>query len=161
MTNQNQLLARLERETVRLAQEMNLEYIDTEIVKEPTGRYLRVYVDNEQGISLDELEVFHKALRPFAEDIDYDFMEVSSPGADRPLKKPRDFERALGSVVDVKLYTPLDGCKQFRGTLTDFNDGIIYIEADGQKREFKQKEVAMVRPFIDVESELDASGDIL
>ena len=160
MLNQSQLLARLEREAVRLASEMNLVYIDTEIIKEPTGRYLRIYVDTENGVSLDELEVFHKAIRSFADDIDYDYMEVSSPGADRPLKKPADFERAMGKVVDIKLYTPLNGTKQFRGTLTGFNDGDITVQLDSGEAVFKQKEVALIRPFVDVEGELEEAGDI-
>lgn len=160
MLNQSQLLARLEREAAHLADEMNLIYVDTEIVKEPTGRYLRIYIDKEGGISLNELEVFHKAIRPSTDDVDYDFMEVSSPGADRPLKKPEDFERAMGVVVDVKLYTPVNGTKQYRGTLTGFEDGVVTIVTAAGQAQFKQKEIAVIRPFIDVEGELEAAGDI-
>ncbi len=145
---------------MKLAGEMNLEYIDTEIVKEPGGRFLRIYVDNEEGISLNELETFHKAIRGETDDIDYDYMEVSSPGADRPLKKPRDFERAMGLEVELKLYTPLDGVKQFRGILSGYEDGIITLLMNGENKSFEQKAVAVIRPYIDVESELEASKDI-
>lgn len=160
MLNQSQLLARLEREAAHLASEMNLEFVDIEIVKEPTGRYLRIYIDREGGISLNELEVYHKAIRSAADDVDYDFMEVSSPGADRPLKKPADFERAMGQVVDVKLYKPLNGTKQFRGTLAVFADGNITVNINGEDTVFVQKDVAMIRPFIDVEGELEEAQDI-
>ena len=160
MQNQSQLLAHLEREAVRMAAESGLEYVDTELVKEPTGRYLRVYIDKAGGITLDELEVFHKALRPFTDDIDYDYMEVSSPGADRPLKKQRDFERAMGLTVDVKLYTPMNGTKQFRGTLTGYEEGLITIDIEGSAISFQQKDVAIIRPFVDVEDELNSCTEI-
>ena len=160
MQNTNAQIARLEKAAMKLAGEMNLEYIDTEIVKEPGGRFLRIYVDNEEGISLNELETFHKAIRGEADDIDYDYMEVSSPGADRPLKKPRDFERAMGLEVELKLYTPLDGVKQFRGILSGYEDGIITLLMNGENKSFEQKAVAVIRPYIDVESELEASKDI-
>ena len=160
MQNTSVQIARLEQAAMKLAGQMGLEYIDTELVKEPGGRFLRIYVDNETGITLDELEKFHKAIRGETEEIDYDYMEVSSPGADRPLKKPRDFERAMGLVVDLKLYTPIDGVKQFRGILSGFENGVITIDTDGTERTFEQKAVAMIRPYIDVDSELEASKDI-
>ena len=160
MQNTNAQIARLEKAAMKLAGEMNLEYIDTEIVREPGGRFLRIYVDNEEGISLNELETFHKAIRGETDDIDYDYMEVSSPGADRPLKKPRDFERAMGLEVELKLYTPLDGVKQFRGILSGYEDGIITLLTNGENKSFEQKAVAVIRPYIDVESELEASKDI-
>ena len=160
MLNQTQLLARLEHEAVRLAEESGFEYIDTEIVKEPTGRYLRIYIDKPEGITLNELEVYHKAIRSFADDIDYDYMEVSSPGADRPLKKQKDFERAMGTVVELKLYKSRDGKKQFTGTLTGFENGEITLEINGAEAKFTQKETALIRPFIDVESELEGAQGI-
>ena len=161
LQNTSAQIARLEKAAMKLAGEMNLVYIDTEIVKEPGGRFLRIYVDNESGsITLNELETFHKAIRGETDDIDYDYMEVSSPGADRPLKKPVDFERAMGLTVDLKLYTPVDGVKQFRGILSGYENGTITIDMDGTERSFEQKAVALVRPYIDVDSELEASKDI-
>jgi len=161
LPNNTALLARLASAAARMAEENGFEYVDTELVKEPSGRFLRVYIDKQGGITLNELEQFHKRIRPLADDIDYDYMEVSSPGADRPLKKPRDFERAMGLTVEVRLYKPMDGAKQFIGTLTGFENGVIEIEDASGKRSFEQKSVAQIRPFVDVDKELDDSKDLL
>lgn len=160
MSNQSASMARLERAAVRLAQEKQFEYIDTELVKEPAGRFLRIYIDRPGGITLNELEDFHKLIRSEADDIDYDYMEVSSPGADRPLKKPADFERAIGLIVELKLYTPVNGTKQFMGVLASYEDGEITLDINGTQTKFNQKAVAMVRPYVDVDSELEQNKDI-
>ena len=79
----------------KIAASQNVELVDTELKKEPTGYFLRFYIDTEEGVKLSELEAFHRAVQPLVENVEYDFMEVSSPGVDRPLKTERDFEKAL------------------------------------------------------------------
>ena len=86
----------------KIAQEQNVELVDVELVKEPTGHFLRFYIEKPDGISVNELETYHRRIMPLVEDVEYDYMEVSSPGADRPLKKERDFERAQGMWVELK-----------------------------------------------------------
>ena len=83
------------------ADEMHFELVDAELVKEGPGRYLRIYIDRPGGITLDELEAYHRAVQPRLEKIEYDFLEVCSPGLDRPLKKDRDFARALGTKLSL------------------------------------------------------------
>ena len=160
MLNTSAQMARLERAAVRLAEEKGLEYIDTELVKEPAGKFLRIYIDRPGGITLDELEVYHKLIRDEADDIDYDYMEVSSPGADRPLKKPRDFDRAMGQTVEVKLYTPVNGSKQYCGTLTGYDEENIRISVNDVETVFPKKSVALIRPFVDVEGELENAPEL-
>ena len=160
MPNNTAALARLERAAIRMAEEDGLEYIDTELVKEPSGKFLRIYVDKPGGISLNELEPFHRKLLSLVADIDYDYMEVSSPGADRPLKTQRDFDRAMGQTVEVKLYKPLNGQKQFIGALAGFDSGIIRVEIGEETLELEQKSVALIRPFVDVDKELSQSSEI-
>lgn len=134
--------------------------IDVELVKEATGRFLRFYIDKEGGVSLDDCEVFHKRIQPLMEKVDYDYMEVSSPGVDRPLKKPADFERAMGTKIELKLYKPLDGTKLLRGTLAGFSDGFIEIAMDdGTTTTIEQKQVALAKPCIEF-SEEDLMDDI-
>ena len=101
MPNQSMPLTRVERVAIRLAEQLGFEWVDLELVKEPAGRFLRFYVDKEGGITLDDLENYHRKILPETEDVDYDYMEVCSPGADRPLKKDKDFERAAGTTVEV------------------------------------------------------------
>ena len=160
MPNQSNTLVSVERTAIRLAEELGYEWIDLELVKEPAGRFLRFYIDKEGGISLDDVEAFHRRIQPYAENIDYDYMEVSSPGIDRPLKKPRDFERAQGKEIEVKLYKPMDGAKLFTGVLVGLEDGRIVIDDAGERREFDQKAVALARCVLNVDEDMLNDIDI-
>ena len=138
----------------RIAAEMNVELVDVELVKEPTGHFLRFYIEKPDGVALNDIEAFHRRIMPLVERVEYDYMEVSSPGADRPLKTPRDFERARGTVVELKTYRPVNGGKQFAGTLVGLEDGEVVIEPEeGQALRFRQKDVAVVRPLIEFDEE--------
>ena len=99
----------------------NFEIVDIEYVKEAGEYYLRVYLDKEGGISLSDCEVVSRELSEILDKKDpikdnY-FLEVSSPGLDRPLKKEKDFIRYAGYDVEIKLYKPLNGTKQLEGGL--------------------------------------------
>ena len=138
----------------RVAAEMNVELVDVELVKEPTGHFLRFYVDRPEGIALNDLEAFHRAVLPLVEKVEYDYMEVSSPGADRPLKTDRDFEKAKGTAVELKTYKPVNGAKQHIGMLAGLEEGDVVIEtAAGEVLRFPRKDVAMVRPYIEFDEE--------
>ncbi len=138
---------------------MGFELVDAGIEKEPTGRYLRFYIDRPEGISLDDCEAYHKAVRSLAETIDYDFMEVSSPGIDRPLKKDRDFERNLGAQIEIKLFKPMEGSKLLTGTLAGLEDGNILLETQEGMKRIPRKAAALVKPVVDMEGieEVDLS----
>ena len=144
----------------QIADEQNVELVDVELVKEPTGHFLRFYIEKPDGISLNELETYHRRIQPLVENVEYDFMEVSSPGADRPLKTERDFERAEGMEVELKTYRPVNGAKQFLGDLIGLKDGVISIITDsGETLSFEKKDVAIVRPVIEF-SEEDLKDDV-
>ena len=153
--------AAIEARCARIAEEMGFELVDAGIEKEPTGRYLRFYIDKPEGISLDDCEAYHKAVRSLADTVDYDFMEVSSPGIDRPLKKDRDFERNLGSEIEVRLFKPLEGTKVLTGILAGLEDGDILLETPAGVRRIPRKAAALVKPVVDMEGieEVDLSGD--
>ena len=144
----------------QIAEEQNVELVDVELVKEPTGHFLRFYIEKPDGISLNELETFHRRIQPLVESVEYDFMEVSSPGADRPLKTERDFARAEGMEVELKTYRPVNGAKQFLGDLVGLKDGVISIITEsGETLSFAKKDVAIVRPVIEF-SEEDLKDDV-
>ncbi len=145
----------------RLADKMNYELVDAELVKEGPGRYLRIYIDRPGGISLDELEAYHREIQPQLERVDYDFLEVCSPGLDRPLKKERDFERALGQKVEVRLFKPLDGKKLFEGALRAWNAETVTIEDASGLREIPRRDVALIKPVIEIDLDDDEGDDIL
>ena len=160
LAGQSSPLKRAEIVAARMAAEMGYEFVDVEVVKEPMGKFLRLYVDRDGGISLDDLEKYHRAIQPLMDDVDYDYMEVSSPGADRPLKKQEDFDRAAGMNVEVKLYRPMDGIKYFTGELIGLNEGRIEVRgADGKVIAVEQKAVAMCRPLVEFDED-DLADDV-
>lgn len=143
----------------KIAQEQNVELVDVELVKEPTGHFLRFYIEKPDGISVNELETYHRRIMPLVENVEYDYMEVSSPGADRPLKKEKDFERAAGMWVELKTYRPVNGAKLFQGELIGLKEGMIEINSGDEVLSFPQKSVAIVRPVIDFDEE-DLQDDV-
>lgn len=147
-------LGRMEQIATKTAAEMGFELIELELAKEPQGLFLRFYIDKPGGITIDDCEAYHKAVQPYTEQVDFDFMEVSSPGADRPLKKPEDFERARGKRVEVKLYKSDRGAKVHEGELIGLVDENILIMNDqGEEMAFGKKTVALVRPLIEFDEE--------
>ena len=131
---------------------------DVAFDKKPTGQYMRIYIDQEGGITLDDCEKFHRAAQPKLDDIDYDFMEVCSPGIDRPIKTRRDIEKSIGLVVDVKLYKSQDGSKNFQGNLKSMDETSVVILQGETEKVFARKDVAQVRLVPDL-SGLDEDSD--
>jgi len=129
----------------KAAGQMGYELCDAAIEKEPTGRYLRIYIDKEGGITLDDCEAFHRAVQPKLEDFDYDFLEVCSPGIDRPLKTKRDVEKSLGLLVEAKLYKALDGQKAVQGLLKGMDDEKVTLAVGETTVELPRKAVSQVR----------------
>ena len=135
----------------QLAEQMRYELVDVCLDKETTGKYLRIYIDKPDGITLDDCETYHRAIQPKLENYDYDFLEISSPGIDRPLKKDRDFERAVGEEIEIHLFKATDGQKLLTGHLIGLEDGEIVIDTpDGEKR-IPRKAAALVKPIVDME----------
>ena len=155
-----ELAATLEPKFRKTAEQMGFELVDVCLDQEPTGKYLRIYIDRPEGISLDDCEAFHKAVRPMAEHYDYDFMEVSSPGIDRPLKKDRDFERNLGNEIEIRLFRALDGTKELHGILAGLEEGDILLDMPEGIRRVPRKACALVKPVVDMTGieEVDLSG---
>ena len=122
---------------------------DVEYVREGSERYLRIYLDKEGGIDIDDCEKIHRAIDPILDEKDpiaesYHF-EVCSAGLERTLKRPEDFVRFMDSAVLVKLYRPRNGLKELPGTLRGYEDGRITIEAGKETITFEKSEVALVR----------------
>ena len=143
-------VAAIEARCAKIAADMGYELVDAAVEKEPTGKYLRFYIDRPEGISLDDCEAYHKAVRQLADSVDYDFMEVSSPGLDRPLKKDRDFERALGTEVEINLFKAIDGVKVITGTLAGLEDGDIVLDTPEGEKRVARKAAALVKPIVDM-----------
>ena len=125
---------------------------DVEYVKEAGEWFLRVYIDKEEGVSIDDCEAVSRPLSDALDEADpiegsYTF-EVSSAGADRALKKPEHFDQFLGAEVEVKLYRPRDGRKEYVGLLRDHKDGNVTLDVNGTPTAFEKKEIALVRLYV-------------
>ena len=127
---------------------------DVEYVREAGTWYLRVFVDREGGLSIDDCERISRRLDPMLDEADpipdsYVF-EVGSAGAERELKRPRDFEQFTGHEVEVRLYQPMDGQKSFVGTLKEYDGGDVTIETAGKEIRFDKGRVALVRLHVSI-----------
>ena len=124
---------------------------DVEYVKEAGTWYLRILLDKEGGVDILDCEEISRKVSDLLDKADpiegsYTF-EVSSAGADRVLKKPEHFQRFCGEEVEVRLYRPKDGKKDFVGRLTGWADGDITLELNGMPITFEKKEVAQTRLY--------------
>ena len=122
---------------------------DVEYVREGADYILRVAIDKEGGVDIDDCEAVSRAVDPVLDEKDpipesYRF-EVCSAGLERVLKRPSDFERFLGEPVLVKLYRPKNGQKEFPGVLKGYAGGAVTIDMNGTELTFEKPEVALVR----------------
>ena len=132
----------------KLAQQFGFELVDVELAREGASRYLRIYIDKPDGITLSDCETYHRAVAPLVERVDYDFLEVCSPGLDRPLKKQKDFDKHAGETVEIHLFRPVEKRKQFEGELVGLTDGEIIIRDGENELRFKQKDVSLCKPLV-------------
>lgn len=135
----------------RLAQKMGYEFVDVELAKEHGAAFLRIFVDKEGGMSLDDCSAFHHAIMGELEDLEYDYLEISSPGVDRPLKRDKDFEKAKGETVEVKLYRAIDGVKLIQGQLLGLEGDQVVLMTEAGENRFARKDCALVKPVIEYE----------
>ena len=122
---------------------------DVEYVREAGEWFLRLYLDKEGGVDIQDCEAVSRVVSDLLDEADpiegsYTF-EVSSAGAERVLKRPGDFRRFMGSPVLVKLYKARDGRKEFPGHLKSYDGGDITITAGGKELTFSKAEVALCR----------------
>lgn len=122
---------------------------DVEYVREGAERFLRLYIDKDGGVDIDDCEKIHRAVDPILDEKDpisesYHF-EVCSAGLERALKRPSDFRQFMGSPIVVKLYRPRNGLKEIPAVLTGYEDGRITVTAGKETIQFEKSEVALVR----------------
>ena len=132
---------------------MGFELCDVEYQKEYGDWVLTFYIDKPGGVTIDECEAVSRAIEPILDEkdpIESEYvLSVSSLGLDRPLKKPRDYERAMGKELEIRLYAPQNGKKQLVGTLTAFDEDGFTVETEQkQTLTIRKKDCALVRPYI-------------
>ncbi len=122
---------------------------DVEYVREGSDYFLRLYLDKEGGVDINDCEAVSRAMDPILDEKDpvptsYHF-EVCSAGLERALKRPGDFERFMGSPITVKLYKPRNGLKEIPCVLRGYDEGRVTVEAGKETITFERSEVALVR----------------
>ncbi|HEY8420247.1 MAG TPA: ribosome maturation factor RimP [Thermoclostridium sp.] len=136
-----------------IAEGLGLVLVDVEFVREGKDWYLRVYIDKDGGVTLDDCEAVSRPLSDKLDKLDpipqaY-LLEVSSPGVERPFKTSRDFEKAIGENVRVKLYKAINGRKTIDGILEKYDGETVTILTDEDVREIYQlKDISKINRII-------------
>ena len=132
-----------------VVEENGCQLWDVEYVREGSEYFLRLYLDKETGVDINDCERISRAMDPILDEKDpikesYHF-EVCSAGLERALKRPSDFDRFMGSAITVKLYRPRNGLKEIPCVLRGYEDGKVTVEAGKETITFEKSEVALVR----------------
>ncbi len=138
----------------RICEENGAYLYDIEYQKEGKNQVLRIYIDKDGGINIDECE---SVSRIISEELDradlistaYN-LEVSSPGAERKLSKDWHFEKVIGKQVELSLYAPIDGVKNIVGVLEKTENDTIYLNVAGETKGFGKEKVATAKLFFDI-----------
>ncbi|WP_107995206.1 ribosome maturation factor RimP [Trichococcus paludicola] len=138
-----------------IVDEQNLELVDMEFLKEGKNWFLRIYIDKPGGIDIEECALISEKVSEALDAIDPDpipqayFLEVSSPGAERPLKTEADMQNAIGKYVHLSFYQAIDGEKFYEGTLKEINDESVVLTIRIKTRtkdiEIERKQIANAR----------------
>ena len=154
MSKRDNYEARTEELLKPIAEANGVDIYDVEYVEEAGEWYLRAYIDKEGGVTIDDCETVSRALSDaldnpeFIEDAYY--LEVSSPGLGRTLKKDRHFEKSIGKEVDVKTFKPVDGSKEFTGTLKSFDKDTVTLMILEKEVSFLRKDIAKINLTLDI-----------
>lgn len=136
-----------------IAKEHGVEIYDVEYVKEGSDWYLRAYIDKPEGVSIVDCENVSRALSDALDREDFIpdayILEVSSPGLGRTLKKDKHLQKSIGEEVEVRLFKPIDKCREFAGILQSFDEKQITILEGETPRSFERKEIALIRLALD------------
>ena len=127
---------------------------EVEYVREAGSWYLRVFIDKDGGVGIDDCERISRRLDPMLDEADpipdsYVF-EVGSAGAERELRRPGDFEQFMGSEVEVRLYQPVNGSKTFVGELTGYDKGNVSVTIGSNSMSFDKSQVALVKLHVSI-----------
>lgn len=145
--------AKCEQLLLPITEKFGVEIYDVEYVKEGSDYYLRAYIDKPEGVNIIDCENVSRALSEALDKEDFIpeayILEVSSPGLGRSLKKDKHLQKSIGQKVEVKLFKPIDKCKEFAGVLESFDEESITIMEENAPRTFNRAEIALIRLALD------------
>ena len=153
MTKRETIESRTESLLLPLTEEFGFEPIDVEYIKEGGSWYLRVYIDKEGGITVNDCEAVSRRMSDLLDEEDFIddsyIFEVSSPGLGRPLKKEKDYIRSKGKEIEIRTYRAIDRRKDFTGVLTAWTDDTVTVVSGEETRTFQKKDIALIRLALD------------
>lgn len=136
-----------------VAEANGVSVYDVEYVKEGGDYYLRAYIDKPGGVNIQDCENVSRALSDSLDREDFIpdayILEVSSPGLGRALKKDRHLRASIGEEVEIKLYKPVDKCREFAGILDSFDNDVLALKTAEGTRTFERSDIALVRLALD------------
>ena len=136
-----------------IIEEMGYEVVDIEYSKKSDGMNLIFYIDNENGVNIEDCEKVSKVIDPILDEINPTddqtyILSVSSPGIDRPLKTDRDFKRNIGNEISITTFYKIDGNKKFEGKLISFDEKQVTIEQKEKQISIQRDQIAHIVPII-------------
>lgn len=153
MSKRENYEAKTEELLLPIVDQYGVEIYDVEYVKEGADYYLRAYIDKPEGVNIIDCENVSRALSDALDKVDFIpdayILEVSSPGLGRTLKKDKHLLKSIGESVEIKLFKPIDKCKEFEGTLEKFDEKTITIMQEDTPRTFQREEIALIRLALD------------
>lgn len=153
MSRREEYETRTEQLLAPIAEANRVSIYDVEYVKEGSDYYLRAYIDKPEGVNIQDCENVSRALSDVLDEEDFIpdayILEVSSPGLGRALKKDKHLQTSIGQEVEVKLFKPIDKCKEFSGILESFDADTIVIRDGETARTFERPDVALIRLAFD------------
>ena len=136
-----------------IVNDLSLELYDVEFVKEAGEWYLRIYIDKEEGVTIDDCEHVSRRMSDLLDEYDYIdenyHLEVSSLGAGRSLKKDKDYDRNIGYDIEIKTYQVVNGVKEFVGTLAAYDKTTVTITIDEEEIVLEKKNISLIREYVD------------
>jgi ribosome maturation factor RimP len=139
---------KIENLTSKTINDLGYDLYDVEYVKEGKDFFLRIYIDSQKGIDLEDCEKVSNAITEILDKEDYIkeqyFLEVSSPGVERVLRKEKHLKDNIENEIQIKLFKPLDGQKQYKGILKDFNNDYITI-LNNQEIKIDRKDISQIK----------------
>ena len=130
---------------------LKLEYnlYDVEYIKEGKDYFLRIYIDSDSGISLEDCEKVSNAINDVLDSAnlieEQYFLEISSPGIERTIRKDKQLAQNIGKELSIKFFKPYNGEKQMQGTLEKFDEENIYINLENKILDIPKKDIAQIR----------------
>ena len=129
--------------------ELGYELYDVEYAKEGKDYFLRIFIDKNEGIDLNDCEKVNDAVNPILDDADYIkeqyFLEISSPGIERTLRKDKHLKQNIGEKVEIKLFKPINKQKNIIGILKDYNAEQIEIETSEEVCKIDRKNISVIK----------------